>query len=553
MFLLQSSFKHQQGHCLVPKRYAADQKLGTWVETQRVQYKRLPRIFDPVTGVETAVQPNNRLTAERLQKLEDIGFAWSAKQLRKDTTISQKTPSDNNHHTTPFGDGRGIAVCAPAAVAAAAMNGEERSCDSSDVIRDSGLEAAEYVQGKPQQQHQRRQRLNDAQWEGTSIFRRLSSLFSCVSPNCRCFLFHSDMYQRLVQYKTEHGHCLVPRKYDRDQKLSTWVETQRVLWNRDYRKINPKAAVEAAVATAAAASIALADYDASNVEAPTPGVYEFVPLTTAPNGLGMNTEVYSNSSGLAPGDCSNGNTSGTGVVASNAGMSASPVTIAAAADRGRRLTQERKRKLDEVGFVWSLRAKRIEDHWDEMFKQLLEYRDEHGDCLVPSRYESNLKLGKWVETVSCFESYSNTLNRFSITNPFLQSRPWLQQRYEYTKRQRSSAPHGSVATGALDGAIPGLNPQSSDDREEKASRQTNPRLTEERLQRLERVGFQWKVKHKMKKYYDKQWESMFDRLKAFKEVNGHCIVPKRYPADSKLGTWGMCHPVATDVCICRNF
>lgn len=57
------------------------------------------------------------------------------------------------------------------------------------------------------------------------------------------------MYQRLVQYKREHGHCLVPRKYDADPKLSTWVETQRVLWNRDYRKKNPKEAVEAATGT----------------------------------------------------------------------------------------------------------------------------------------------------------------------------------------------------------------------------------------------------------------------------------------------------------------
>jgi Helicase associated domain len=71
----------------------------------------------------------------------------------------------------------------------------------------------------------------------------------------------------------------------------------------------------------------------------------------------------------------------------------------------------------------------------------------------------------------------------------------------------------------------------------KGSRQINPRLTEERLRRLESIGFQWKVKHKMKRYYDKQWDSMFDRLKAFKEANGHCIVPKRYPADIKLGTW----------------
>ncbi len=109
--------------------------------------------------------------------------------------------------------------------------------------------------------------------------------------------------------------------------------------------------------------------------------------------------------------------------------------------------------------------------------------------LVPSRYEENLKLGKWVET----------------------------QRYEYTKLLRMSAT------------------DSTESNENK--RVTNPRLTEERRRRLESVGFEWKVRNKMKRYYDKQWDQMFDRLVEFKAKHGHCLVPKRYPDDIKLGTW----------------
>lgn len=36
----------------------------------------------------------------------------------------------------------------------------------------------------------------------------------------------------------------------------------------------------------------------------------------------------------------------------------------------KRLSIERKEKLDKLGFVWSLRTKRIEDHWDDMFRQV---------------------------------------------------------------------------------------------------------------------------------------------------------------------------------------
>ena len=137
-------------------------------------------------------------------------------------------------------------------------------------------------------QQQRKQRLNEAQWE--------------------------DMYQRLVQYKQQYGDCLVPRKFEGDSKLATWVETQRVLWNK---------------------------------------------------------EVKSSSNANDP--------------------DAIPITEEA---KLKRLTPARKQRLDELGFVWSLRNKRIEDHWDEMFRQLLDYKKVHGDCLVPSRFESNLKLGK---------------------------------------------------------------------------------------------------------------------------------------------------------------
>jgi len=41
-----------------------------------------------------------------------------------------------------------------------------------------------------------------------------------------------------------------------------------------------------------------------------------------------------------------------------------------AASQPKRLTKERKEKLDAIGFVWSLRSKRIDDHWDEMFRKV---------------------------------------------------------------------------------------------------------------------------------------------------------------------------------------
>ena len=38
----------------------------------------------------------------------------------------------------------------------------------------------------------------------------------------------------------------------------------------------------------------------------------------------------------------------------------------------------------------------------------------------------------------------------------------------------------------------------------------------------------------------KKWEEMFKRLVKYKEKNGDCLVPNRYPADPQLGNWGKC-------------
>ena len=61
-------FKVQFGHCLVPRQYTANPKLGKWVHTQRYKYKLYQ---------EGKPSP---ITAERIQELESIGFDWGTSQ-----------------------------------------------------------------------------------------------------------------------------------------------------------------------------------------------------------------------------------------------------------------------------------------------------------------------------------------------------------------------------------------------------------------------------------------------------------------------------------------
>jgi len=65
-------FKERHGHCLVPNRYQEDPQLGSWVSTQRRQYKIFASGSDQSTP----------MTAERARRLEGIGFQWSTRDPR---------------------------------------------------------------------------------------------------------------------------------------------------------------------------------------------------------------------------------------------------------------------------------------------------------------------------------------------------------------------------------------------------------------------------------------------------------------------------------------
>lgn len=60
------------------------------------------------------------------------------------------------------------------------------------------------------------------------------------------------------------------------------------------------------------------------------------------------------------------------------------------------MTAERVRKLEAIGFKWAKRKGQVT--WDEKFEKLKAYKKENGDCMVPTKYEKDMALGRWVST-----------------------------------------------------------------------------------------------------------------------------------------------------------
>lgn len=165
-------YKAQYNTTCVPKRYKEKPSLGSWVETQRAQFKKMwvasgqsDDLLSSAPDPTIYVTPNKRLSAERLSRLQDIGFSWFVRK-RRSTNGKRKASGD----------------------ASSTSEGNE-----------SGNGAAH---------DPRKRRRKDEQW--------------------------NEMYQRLVQFKDQHGHCIVPKGYAADPKLACWVETQRHLHSKHY-------------------------------------------------------------------------------------------------------------------------------------------------------------------------------------------------------------------------------------------------------------------------------------------------------------------------------
>merc|ERR1712113_518552 len=59
---------------------------------------------------------------------------------------------------------------------------------------------------------------------------------------------------------------------------------------------------------------------------------------------------------------------------------------------GSAMSNERIKKLEDIGFVWDSHKA----NWKRLFHELLDYKKLHGDCDVPSKYPTNQALATWV-------------------------------------------------------------------------------------------------------------------------------------------------------------
>ena len=151
-----------------------------------------------------------------------------------------------------------------------------------------------------------------------------------------------------------------------------------------------------------------------------------------------------------------------------------------------KLTPEQFNSLNKIGFIWDP----FESNWDRGFGFLASYYKEFGTCLIATNtLYQEYKLGQWVNVQRTKKAEMKT-KRIALLNglDFI----WDAREYEWERRfsllVAYKAKFGDCLVKNLSKNNDELETWVSIQRSQKA------KLTPERLDRLNKLGFVWKVK-----------------------------------------------------------
>ena len=313
-------------------------------------------------------------------------------------------------------------------------------------------------------------------------------------------------YDRLRQYKEEHGNVLVSRKYKTADgySLGTWVNTQRVAKARG---------------ELAAERVALLDeqgfvWSLRRRVQSWESWYDRLRQYKEEHGNLLVPQKYTTADGYSLGMW---------------------VRTQREAKSRCKLAAKRVALLDEQGFVWSLR-RRVQS-WEGWYDRLRQYQEEHGNVWVHYNYKTadGYSLGTWVNTQRTAKARGKLdAERVALLDE--QGFVWSCARVQsweswYDTLRQYKEEHGNVQVRHKYKTADGYSLGMWVRRQRKAK--SICKLPAKRVALLDEQGFVWSCRRVQ------SWESWYNRLRQYKEEHGNVLVPHKYKtADGySLGTW----------------
>jgi Helicase associated domain len=175
-----------------------------------------------------------------------------------------------------------------------------------------------------------------------------------------------------------------------------------------------------------------------------------------------------------------------------------------------KLSDERKRMLDEIEFVFDVR----EASWLEHYQQLKSFFEQHGHSDVP---QSDKELGVWLAVQrrtyregKLEKRKVEMLNKLAISwDPHEDA--W---NVMFTKLQKIKESSGSLITN--------LDPESSRWLRKQRKKYGSGKLEKDKIEKLESIGISWNPDEDF-------WSSMYGKLTSRVDSSGRCHVPYDHP------------------------
>jgi hypothetical protein len=164
--------------------------------------------------------------------------------------------------------------------------------------------------------------------------------------------------------------------------------------------------------------------------------------------------------------------------------------------------------------------------WQRRYKELIAYKQKHGDCNAPGHSGS---LGNWVGEQrkkyckgALSKEHKTKLDNIGFA--FKLTPPWI-SRYKELVKYKESHGHCNVPCSheTLGGWI-----------SYQRTKYAGGKMSKNHINMLHKIGFVWRLVESTKKGSPVAWSTRYNELVTYKEKHGDCNVPWK---DQPLGTW----------------
>jgi hypothetical protein len=210
----------------------------------------------------------------------------------------------------------------------------------------------------------------------------------------------------------------------------------------------------------------------------------------------------------------------------------------------KRMGPERKKLLDELGFLWRADLKKLaEEKWNNHYKALKEFKKKNGHTAVPNTRHKNNDLGVWVGVQREFEHKMSAARKELLDAigflwkkdlPAFREKQWDEWYYKLLDFKEKEG-HVSPRAHAKSESELGTWVQ----RQRKANKRG--KLSDSKLNKLKAIGFEWTLDIQKKEF--QKWLNFYEELKTYKAIYGTCKIPRPRnindidPKKIALGNW----------------